>query len=95
MDASDLALTREETGYLARAVLATLWDLARPLTTRELAALLQVGFGPLESVLRDIAARGLVTLYADGELVSTPDTDALARLPGYSSTLSHQPPPSH
>jgi DNA-binding GntR family transcriptional regulator len=80
MDASDLALTREETGYLARAVLATLWDLARPLTTRELAALLQVGLGPLESVLRDIAARGLVTLYADGELVSTPDTDALGAM---------------
>jgi hypothetical protein len=80
MDASDLALTREETGYLARAILATLWDLARPLTTRELAAILQVGLGPLESVLRDIAARGLVTLYADGELVSTRDTDAITRI---------------
>jgi hypothetical protein len=80
MDESDLALTREETGFLARAILATLWDFARPLTTGELAALLQVGPRPLEFVLRDIAARGLVTLYADGELVSTPDTDAIARI---------------
>jgi DNA-binding GntR family transcriptional regulator len=80
MDASDLALTREETGYLARAILATLWELGRPLTTRELAAVLRVDLVPLESVLRNIAARGLVRLYADGELVSTPDTDATARI---------------
>jgi DNA-binding GntR family transcriptional regulator len=80
MDASDLALTREETGYLARAILATLWDLARPLTTHELATILHVSHGPLESGLQDLATRGLVTLYAEGTLVSTPDADAIARI---------------
>jgi DNA-binding GntR family transcriptional regulator len=80
MDASDLALTREETGYLARAVLATLWDLARPLTTHELATILNVGLGPLESGLQDLAARGLITLYTDGNLASIPHADTIARL---------------
>jgi DNA-binding GntR family transcriptional regulator len=80
MDAANLALTREETGFFARAILETLWQLGRPLTTRELATILQVGLGPLESVLRDIAARGLVTLYADGKLVSTPETHAINRV---------------
>jgi DNA-binding GntR family transcriptional regulator len=79
MDASDLALTREETSFFTRAILETLWQVRRPLTTRELATILQVGRGQLESALRDVAERGLVTLYADGSLVSTPDTDAIAR----------------
>jgi DNA-binding GntR family transcriptional regulator len=80
MDGSNIALTREETGYLARAVLATLWELGRPLTTRELAEILRVGLGPLGSVLRDIAERGLVSLCADGELVSAPYTGSIARV---------------
>jgi DNA-binding GntR family transcriptional regulator len=80
MDTSDLALTREEDGYLARAILATLWDLARPLTTRELAAVLEVGLAPLQAALQDLATRRLVTLSADGELVSTPNTDAITRI---------------
>jgi hypothetical protein len=79
MDGSDIALTREETGFLARAVLAALWELGRPLTTRELGEILRVDLRPLESVLLDIAARGLVSLYADGELVSMPHTGSIAR----------------
>ena len=63
----------DEFGRLSRAVLAALWQFERATSIDELAAHLNIEPAALESVLREMEARGLVTL--------DPDTERVARLP--------------
>jgi hypothetical protein len=63
----------DQFGPLSRAVLAALWQLERTTSVDELAAHLRIEVATLEPVLREMEARGLVTL--------DPDTEQVARLP--------------
>jgi predicted transcriptional regulator len=59
-----------EFGPLSRAVLATLWQLERTVSIEELAAHLHIEVVKLEPVVREMEARGLVSLDPDGGQVA-------------------------